>query len=182
MSSLFVCVHVCMCVCLLSHLQNGLWDYEQYIVPTYPKCMRCQYNCSSTNCNIQIQGMRNLWFLFCLCKSQRYFIFGLIESSFLLEVSKLFLTFWMREKERVLPLVGPNLHETDLKFVFFFFFPPKKEAIRVNTKHLCLSICFSLVMCVNEPLYRSLQKKKKKKKVSKHSVIVGLVLWSLCVT
>lgn len=180
MSSLFVCVHVCMCVCLLSHLQNGLWDYEQYIVPTYPKCMRCQYNCSSTNCNIQIQGMRNLWFLFCLCKSQRYFIFGLIESSFLLEVSKLFLTFWMREKERVLPLVGPNLHETDLKFVFFFFFSSKERSHQSQHQAFMFKYLFqSCHVCKWTSLPFTA---KKKKKVSKHSVIVGLVLWSLCVT
>lgn len=119
--------------------------------------MCCRYKCDSTNCNIHIQEMRN-WFLFCLFKLLRYFIYGLIESLFLLQL----FSHILDEKE------GKSFAFRWTKFArtrsqLCFFFPPKTEAIRVTAKHLrCSRNCFSLVLkWVIEP---SLQKKEKKKR------------------
>lgn len=148
----------CFCAHASSHLQNGLWDSEQYIVPRHPKHRRCQCNCSSTYCNIQNENFRIL----VLCKSLKDLIYGLTESPFLLEVSQLFFIFYTRTRESF-AFRSTKFARTRSQVYLSFLSFSKKEAIRVTAKHLCC------LKCLFQPCHNFQCKKKKKRWANSHS-------------
>lgn len=171
---------------------------------TQPVCA-VSITTGATNCNIQIWGRGNLWFLFLFCKSLRYFIYGLKNPHSSSEVCTLFSSYILDKREGkcfnyYLPLVGPNLHEPEFMFVCFQREKPSESPPSIYGVQVLVS---SHALTKPSPFTFHCKKKKKKNtkqnKVSnthsrslassewfwqqwwKHAAGGFLFLWLLCV-